>query len=241
MVAFILLAAAVPAVADDTTAPAASPQPGLAVPLHEAVYHATVRRIPVRASLRLERQSEDHYVYRSSVEPRGLLGFVRGELTETSLVRLDRGAQLTPLSYVKRDAFSDRDSDMRFEPLTGQVHIRFRGREQAVEWEPGIYDLLSLRLVLAHDLARDALKDVYRVIDDRGRIETVDVELTGPERLSTALGEIDTLRLEYHSSRKDRLYRLWIAPGMDAALVRIEQYEDGKLRGALSIVEYRRL
>jgi hypothetical protein len=239
--AWVLLAAPAPAVADDTPPPAAPPQPALAVPLHEALYHATVRRIPVRAGLRLEQQSDGLYVYRSWVEPRGLLGFVRRELTETSLVRLEHGAELTPLSYVKRDGFSDRDSDMRFDPLTGQVHIRFRGREQAVDWEPGVYDLLSLRLVLAHDLARGALKDVYRVVDDRGRVETVDVELTGPERLSTALGEIDTVRLEYHSSRKDRLYRLWIAPGMDSALVRIEQHEEGQLRGALSIVEYRRL
>ena len=236
-----LLLVATAAVADEAAAPAKASQPALAVPLHEALYHATVRRIPVRAGLRLERQGENLYVYNSWVEPRGLLGFVRRELTETSLVRLGHGAELTPLSYVKRDGFSDRDSDMRFDPLTGQVQIRFRGREQAVDWEQGIYDLLSLRLVLAHDLARGALRDVYQVVDDRGRIETIDVERTGPERLSTALGELDTVRLEYRNSRKDRLYRLWIAPAMDFALVRIEQYEQGQLRGALSIVEYRRL
>jgi hypothetical protein len=37
------------------------------------------------------------------------------------------------------------------------------------------------------------------------------------------------------------MYRLWIAPDKDAALVRLEQYEEGKLRGRLNIVSYRRL
>lgn len=241
LLAWALLAVPAMAVAGTASPAAEARQGALAVPLHEAIYHATVRRIPVRAGLRLERQGENLYVYRSWVEPRGLLGFVRRELTETSLVRLDAGSGLTPLSYFKRDGFSDRDSDMRFDPVAGVVGIKFRGEEQAVDWEPGVYDLLSLRLVLAHDLARGALQDVYRVVDDRGRIEPVDVELTGRERLSTALGELDTVRLEYHNSRQDRRYKLWIAPELDFALVRIEQHEHGALRGTLNIVEYRRL
>jgi len=219
----------------------ASAAPGLAVPLHEAIYHASVRRVPVRAGLRLEKQDNRLFTYRSWVEPRGMLGFIRRELSEVSLMMLDGEGAILPISYRKRDELSGRDSDMRFDHAGGKVHIDYRGEQNTVDWEPGIYDLLSLRLVIAHDFARGALQEVYRVVDDRGRVEEVDVEIAGHETLSTQLGELETVRLEYRNRRRDRLFKLWIAPEMDAALVRLEQYEGGRLRGSLNIVEYRRL
>lgn len=215
--------------------------PGLAVPFHEAIYHASVRGIPVRAGLRLEPAGEGLFLYRSWVEPRGLFSFIRKELSETSLVMLDEAGTIVPLSYRKLDELGGRNSDMRFDHAEGKVHIEFRGEQTTVDWEPGIYDLLSLRLALAHDLARDQLKAVYRIVDDRSRVEAVDVTVAGRETLSTPLGELETVRLEYRSERRDRLFRLWMAPGMDAALVRLEQFEEGRLRGQLNLVEYRRL
>ena len=216
-------------------------EPALAVPVHEAVYHASVSGIPVRARLRLEQQDQGVYLYRSWVEPRGLLGFINKEVSETSLIRLDQQNRVIPLSYRKRDDFSDRSSEMLFDPSRGEVQVTFRGEETTLDWEPGIYDLLSLRLALAHDLARGALKDVYRVVDDRSRVEEVDVVVAGRETLSTDLGELDTVRLEYRSQRRDRLFKLWLAPDMNAAMVRLEQFEEGRLRGRLNIVEYQRL
>jgi hypothetical protein len=236
--AWLLLAVPSIAAAGDAVDAAA---PGLAVPLHEAIYHASVRRVPVRAGLRLERQGDGLFTYRSWVEPRGMLGFIRRDLSESSLVKLDRDGAILPISYRKRDELSGRDSDMRFDHASGKLHIDYRGEQNTIDWEPGIYDLLSLRLVIAHDLARGALQEVYGVVDDRGRVEEVDVEISGRELLVTQLGELETVRLEYRNRRRDRLFKLWIAPEMDAALVRLEQYEGGRLRGSLNIVEYRRL
>ena len=240
LLAVVLLALAA-TLAGPVTAGAATADSGLVVPLHEAVYHGSVRRIPVRAGLQLERQGDGLYVYRSWVEPRGLLGFVRRQLIETSLVRVERDQQITPLSYRRHDGLGGRDSDIRFDPVAGQVHIHYRDTRTTSAWEPGIFDLLTIRLVLAHDLARDALEDVYRIVDDRSRIEEVDVEVVGRETLDTPLGRLDTVLLEYRSQRRDRIYRLWIAPDMHAALVRLEQHEGGELRGSLGLVSYREL
>jgi hypothetical protein len=65
--------------------------------------------------------------------------------------------------------------------------------------------------------------------------------LWAAKRSRHALGELETVRLEYTQPEARPAYRLWIAEQMDAAMVRLEQYEDGKLRGSLDIVEYRRL
>jgi len=221
-----------------TTQPAADE---LAVPRHEAVYHATARGIPIRARLSLEAQGDGLYIYRFRAEPRGLLGFIDRGISETSLVMVADDGTILPLSYRKRDEFGGRHTDMRFDLGEGRVHVQYRDRSSVSDWEPGIYDLMSLRLVLANDLARGKLCDTYRYIDDRSRIEAVDVNVGGRETLSTPLGELDTVRLTYRSERKDRRFTLWIAPEMDAALVRFEQHEEGKLRGSLEIVEYERL
>jgi hypothetical protein len=216
-------------------------RPVLSVPPHEAVYHATVRRIPVRATQRLEAQDGGLYVYRSWLEPRGVLSLFRRDMSENSLVRIGPDGDVLPISYRKRDDYSERHSDMHFDAAKGEVRVTFRGQETVSEWEPGIYDFLSLRLALAHDLARGALQDVYRIIDDRSRIEEVDVEVGGREILDTPVGRLETVRLEYTNRRRDHHYRLWIAVDMDAALVRLEQREGGSLRGRLALVEYRRL
>jgi hypothetical protein len=215
--------------------------PQLGVPMHEAVYHATVRRIPVRATLRLERQNGGLFLYRSWVEPRGALSFIRREVSETSLVLLRGDGGILPISYRRRDDFTGRHSDMLFDHANQRVNIDYRGEQQEIDWEPGIFDVLSLRLALARDLAQGGLGERYRVVDDRGRVEDVDVEVVGRETLATPLGDLETIRLEYSNSRRDRTYRLWLAPAMDAAVVRLEQYESGKLRGSLNLVEYQRL
>jgi hypothetical protein len=212
----------------------------LQVPAHRAVYNASVRGIPVRLGLRLEPYEGGHWQYRSWAEPRGLLGFINRELTETSIFTVIDG-RVVPISYRKRDEFGDRDSAMLFDAEAGVVHIEYRGRKSDVDWEPGIYDLQSLRVALAHDLARGELGEVYRVVDDRGRVEAVDVTVAAREPLETKLGRLDTVRLEYYGERRDRLFRLWLAPQMDAALVALEQYEGDRLRGRLEIVEYQRL
>jgi hypothetical protein len=210
------------------------------VPPHRAVYNASVRGIPVRLGLRLEPREGGFYQYRTWAEPRGLLGFIDRELTETSILTVAHG-RVVPVSYRKRDEFGDRDSAMQFDAEAGVVHIEYRDRKSEVEWEPGIYDLQSLRVALSHDLLGGELGDVYRVVDDRGRVDTVAVTVAASEPLETRLGRLDTLRLEYYSERRDRLFRLWIAPAMDGALVALEQYEADRLRGRLEIVEYQRL
>jgi hypothetical protein len=221
-------------------ATAAEPGQELQVPAHRAVYDASVRGIPVRLGLRLEPQEDGRWQYRSWAEPRGLLGFINKELTETSIFTVidDR---VVPISYRKRDEFGDRDSAMQFDAEAGVVRIEYRGRKSEVDWEPGIYDLQSLRVALAHDLARGELGDVYRIVDDRGRVEAVDVTVAARESIETELGRLDTIRLEYYGERRDRLFRLWLAPEMDAALVALEQHEGDRLRGRLEIVEYQRL
>lgn len=216
---------------------AADAAPGLRP--YEAVYHATVKMIPVRARVKLEDRGGGIWMYRSTIEPRGWAGFISRELSETSVVAVRDGDRLVSSSYRKRDELGGRDSDIRFDLAAGRMDVRYKGKSHSADWDTGIHDLMALRLVLANDLALDRLAPSYRVVDDKGRVRKVAVENKGPETLATEVGDLETVQIEYSEERRDRLYRAWLAPELGGLIVRLEQYEDGELRGTLELAEYR--
>jgi hypothetical protein len=226
LVAVALLAAAPPAPGE----PALEP--------YRAVYHATVKMVPVRARVVLEHRPDDTWVYESKIEPRGWAGFISRELKETSVVSVVEGDRIVASSYRKRDELGGRDSDIRFDPATGEMEVRYKGKAHTAAWDPGIVDLMALRLVLANDLALGRLAETYRVVDDKGRVRKVSVQEKAPERLETDAGPIETVLVEYREERKQRLYRAWLAPRLGGMIVRLEQYEEGKLRGTLELAEH---
>ncbi len=229
----IVAAAAMLAAAVALAAPALEP--------YRAEYHATVKLIPVRARVELSRSDAGTWIYESVIEPRGWAGFVSRQLVETSVLRVVDGDRLVSASYRKRDEFGGRDSDIRFDPGAGEMTVRYKGESQTLPWETDIHDLMALRLVLANDFVLDRLRDRYRIVDDKGRVRTVSVTRAGRQALETDVGTVDTVRIEYVEERKDRRYRAWLAPALNGLIVRLEQYEEGELRGALDLADYRPL
>ena len=90
-------------------------------------------------------------------------------------------------------------------------------------------------------MALDRRADTYRIVDDKGRVRDVSVEYLGNGELETGVGPVQTARIEYVEARKDRRYRAWLAPALGGVIVRLEQYEEGELRGSLELAEYRAL
>lgn len=223
----LLLAASVPAAGETALKP------------YEAVYHATVKMIPVRARVKLEAKDGGVWIYRSTIEPRGWAGFISRELSETSVLVVRDGDRLVSSSYRKRDELGGRDADIRFDLAAGRMDVRYKGKSHSADWDPGIHDLMALRLVLANDLALGRLAGTYRIVDDKGRVRPVTVEEIGEETLQTEAGELATVQIEYSEERKDRVYRAWLAPALGGLIVRLEQYEEGELRGTLELAEYR--
>ena len=217
--------------------PASAATLGLAP--YEAVYHATVKMIPVRARVSLTEGAAQTWVYESRIVPRGWAGFISKELVESSVVILDEDDRLVSSSYLKRDGFGGRDSDIHFDREAGEMRVRYKGKEHSAAWDPSAHDMMALRLVLANDLALGRLAETYRMVDYKGRIRNVTVANQGHERLETEAGTLDTVRIEYREARKGRLYRAWLAPEIGGMIVRLEQYEDGELRGTLELAEYR--
>lgn len=218
---------------------AVSPAQGAAgLAPYEAVYHATVKMIPVRARVSLAEGPAQTWIYESRIVPRGWAGFISKELVESSVVMVGPDGRLVSSVYLKRDGFGGRDSEIRFDPEAGEMRVRYKDKAHTAPWDPSVHDMMALRLVLANDLALGRLADTYRMVDYKGRVRSVAVENQGPEALETEAGTLDTVRIQYTEARKDRVYRAWLATGLGGMIVRLEQYEEGDLRGTLELSGY---
>lgn len=208
-----------------------------AVTPYKAEYKALIKLIPVQVDISLRRVGDGEFRFRSDIHTRSWASFFGGNVVETSRFRID-GDEVEPLTYEKRDEFSDDDKDIRtrFEP-DGEIVSVYRGEEKRVRQEGLVVDLLTFRYLLAHDLSRDQLKDRYYIVDGKGRIKEIEVSDLGTEMVDAGVGRVRARRLQY-AAVDDPTYTVWAAPELDFQLVRIEQHKNGKLRASLTLDSY---
>lgn len=197
-----------------------------------ATYTAVVKLVPLRLTETLSREG-GRCVYRSQLGTRGWAAWKTDTITETSEFTVVDG-RLVPLHYAKRDEFSSKDRDIvtRF-GTNGEVVSLYRGEEIRHEAAGAVYDLLSLRRALGLDLAAGRLASSYRIVDGKGRLKEVAVTSSGTETVTTRAGRFEAVRLEYGTGG-DR-FVVWAAPALGYRFARVEQYDDGELRGRLEL------
>jgi len=226
---------------DSRAAEIVAPDTGaVAVVPYEATYKAKVGLVPAWVEVSLQVGVDDMWLFHSEVRGRGWASFKRSRIVETSQVRHD-GTDLRPVRYEMHNSFSNKDRDIvtRFEGDRAAVST-FRGDELRVQAARPPVDLLTLRLVLSNDLARGRLAGQYAVVDGKGRLKVIEVTDAGMETLETGAGRFEARRLEY-TSGKDRRFIIWFEPALGYQMVKLEQFEDGRLRGRLVLDEFRSL
>ena len=97
------------------------------------------------------------------------------------------------------------------------------------------HDLQSHLLALQLDL-RAGKRELHYAVSKHGRIRDYHYKVTKEESLDTALGKLETIRVErIRDADDDRQTISWLAPSLDYIPVRIQQFEDGELQGDMWI------
>ena len=93
-----------------------------------------------------------------------------------------------------------------------------------VPYAPGLLDQHSLTLALLEDLrAGKGPQFVYRIIN-KGRLETYTFKRVGEQKLDTALGKLDTVRIDrIRESSDSRSTRIYFAKSLNYAPVLIQE------------------
>lgn len=188
--------------------------------------------------------SDSRLLYVSTVTPRGLLSTLFGDTLQIrARLRLEDG-RLVAEEYVKEHARNpDRDQRYRFEAHGHAVEVLKKGRVSFLSIPSGTLDEASVQLQLTLDVAAGDGPWRYAVVSN-GKLKHYRFTRAGAEKITTALGEIETLRVErarLRGGESDELdHRYWLSPAHGYLPVKVERIKDGRVKRTLNVTQLRR-
>lgn len=186
--------------------------------------------------LELKRDAGDQFVYVSRANARGLFrAFFSDEITQTSWFSLVEN-RVRPLRYRADDGSDDteRDITLEFDWPANRARGTAEDKPVDVALEPGAQDAMSIQMALMRDLLAGNKPSKYRLFD-KDKIKEYTYTLEGEARVTTALGELDTVIYRAQRAGSKRVTRMWYAPSLGFVGVRGEQLRDGKREWQMEI------
>jgi hypothetical protein len=153
-----------------------------------------------------------------------------GSIEETSISRWDEeNSRVVPLHYryKRRGVGRNRDAELTFDWDKNTV----TNNVQNTTWKMGIthnvQDKLSYQLQLQQDLIDGKKKFVYQIADG-GHLKDYAFEIVSEEKLTTPLGQVDTVKVKRSRDNDKRTTYVWLAKNWNYLVVSMEQEEKGK-------------
>lgn len=158
-------------------------------------------------------------------------------MTETSKFRIEN-QQLQPLEYRFRSSgmLMEANRTVEFDWQQERVIDHERDSQNNEHWHPTLHDNLTYMQQARLDLANNSNLLEYTIYD-KDRLRELRFERVGTERIKTAIGEIDTIKIQQIRSGKRTIYA-WFAKDHDYVLVRLSEHNDGKKRSQIDIRSY---
>ncbi len=158
-------------------------------------------------------------------------GILLASASETSTFRCDN-ERCVPLTYrYGRKGFGrNREGAYAFDWARMQAEGHDRGAPVRLPLKAGLLDRSTCQYALQLDVASGKTNMSYQVVVG-SRVETVAFQVVGQERVQTAVGMIDAIKVERvrGSASVTRQTTLWLAKDWDCLLVRLRQVEkDGR-------------
>lgn len=199
----------------------------------EAQYRVYAKGVPAgEGTIVLRSVGEGFYEMESQLQATGLARLIlRDQISEQVEGRI--GEQVEPLRYryQRRGGSREEHTQYRFDWSAGKIRGEHNGERVDLELAPRVLDPLSTYLQAMWDLKNQQRFEEYQLLDDT-RIRTYRVEYQGAERLDTALGTFNTIRVFRQRPGSSRAVTFWFASEHDYLPVRVIQQRDGdeKLR-----------
>lgn len=184
-----------------------------------------------RSEWRLVPITDDRFVWESRSESVGAVALIHDvDVTERSESEL-HGGSLRPLlyQYDRHGENVTRNVRVAFDWSDGFVLNTVGGHTWRMSVPAGTLDKLSYLLVLMQDLA-DGRRSMRYPIADGGRLKHYQLRSVGTETLETALGTLETIKVQRLRHADDREATLWCAPSLGYLPVKLEHHDrDGRL------------
>jgi len=185
--------------------------------------------------LKLELPSANHYRYTAFSQATGFIGrLVGGQIQESSEGSIaPDGIRPDHYSY-HRKGRKKREVILRFDWKKSQVTNTVNDDPWIMSVPPSALDKLSVQLALMIDLSRNRQTITYSVADG-GTLKTYEFEFAGQEKIETALGLVETVRVKRNRGRSERYAEFWCAPSWGYLPIQIIEYHKGQEHARLSL------
>lgn len=183
-----------------------------------------------------------HYSYTSRIAARGIFRIAFPDaITQSSTFTFDDSGMPKPLSYRASDGSSgkERDVSLDFDWTGNRVSGVAEKQPVDVPLRPGTQDAMSVQIAMLRGVAADQAPKTFLMIE---KDEITDYVYTseGTARLSTALGDIDTIIWASRRPNSDKVTRLWCAPSLGYVPVRAERKRGTKTEWLMNIRSFKR-
>ena len=169
----------------------------------------------------LENRGNNNYVFQSVTKPGGIAKlFTSGKVVERSLWRMVDN-KLVPQEYTYiNTSDSKRDVRVTFDWETNKVTNTVNGDPWSMEIEDNTLDKLIYQLAIMYDLSDGETILMYQVADG-GKTKTYNISIEGEERISTELGNFNTIKIS--RTNNNRTTTMWCAKELQYLPARISQ------------------
>lgn len=189
----------------------------------------------------LRNPAPGRFVYESRSNARGIARLViRNEVHEASTFIVADG-RIEPQSYLLDDGSKDtaKDTRLEFDWSAGVARGEHENQPLELKLAPGLQDRMSVQVLVMQQLARGEEPGRLDFID-RDEVKAYQYAKEGTARLTTPVGEVDTVIYSSTREGSSRVSRIWYAPSLGYTPVRAEQARRGKVETVLELVKLER-
>ena len=186
---------------------------------YRAKYSARISGLNIDAIHKLEEIEPG--IFRESLNAKNFIG----SINEQTTFRLSADQGLLPgkYSYTRSIFGSDRSEVQDFNWQDSSVTYRKDGTTKAeIELQSGYLDMITHRLQLRRDLNAGKQTFSYPVIS-RGKLKQYDYRVTSQQVLDTAIGPLNTVKVERITDNSDKSISVWLATDWDYLIVKLQQ------------------
>ncbi|MCW8908102.1 MAG: DUF3108 domain-containing protein [Sedimenticola sp.] len=171
--------------------------------------------------------ADGRYHYRAFTAPVGLAAvFRKDQITEQSEGRLDN-SRIVPVRYhyQHKKPKKNRQVKLEFDWTANLVTNRTANSHWTMQVPPGTQDKFSQQLALMLALCRGEREAEFQVADG-GLLKTYRYTEVNRERVRTAAGEHDTIKLARNKGERPSRASLWFDPTLNCLPVKIAKHEE---------------
>lgn len=169
----------------------------------------------------------NQYIFESKSRTTGFAKLILNkQIIEQSRWQMVNG-RLVPVDYSYKRYLGelDRIVTSHFDWENQRVLNRVNDQKLELPLHEGMLDKLLYQFAIMHDMQKGVLPTQYTVADTR-RLKTYYFDKLGEEKITTPLGDLDTIKLLHYKKNDEKRLVFWCAPEYQYLPVKIEITED---------------